>query len=420
MRKIGVKKLLLISYYFPPLGLAGVTRARHLFRLLPEFGWESHILTVKPIAYRGFEPELLEGLDQTRIHRCGSYDPQRIMHLLGFSVVKAASIEAARPVSSLFFPDSKIGWVGPAIRMAKRLHAQLQFDAVMSTSPPVSAHLVGLSVSTELQIPWIADFRDPWTTRTIDREYRSKRHRSKAEALLRAIRKQASAITAVTNGVGAYVGATDIVFNAFSTEHTARWTAQSDPAKFRIGLLGTIAPNQVEPLCRLLSHLMQREPLLRSRIVADQVGTAHLPELREAFASCGVDDLLQAHGRLSREETIRLLANSSLMYLGVSKQHDQMVLTSRLFDLLASGRPLLISAPDQSDLAEFAASVSTARVSSQPDLLDQLDWVVQLIRSHQAGELRFAVPPDHALPYADSELARKISAILERITLPGA
>ncbi|MCK4574663.1 MAG: glycosyl transferase family 1, partial [candidate division Zixibacteria bacterium] len=64
-----MKRVLLVCYYFPPLGGAGVGRPLSLFRYLPQFGYECDLLTVKPVAYRGYEPELLEGLDQSRIYR---------------------------------------------------------------------------------------------------------------------------------------------------------------------------------------------------------------------------------------------------------------------------------------------------------------------------------------------------------------
>ncbi|MBD3258674.1 glycosyl transferase family 1, partial [candidate division GN15 bacterium] len=125
----GRKTALLICYYFPPLGLAGVGRPLHLVWELPAFGWDCHVLTVKPVAYRAYEPELLEGLDKSIIHRSGSRDPQRLMYLLGMRKVSAQAIDRAKSASDRFFPDSKIGWVKPAVKLGRKLCRQRRFDA---------------------------------------------------------------------------------------------------------------------------------------------------------------------------------------------------------------------------------------------------------------------------------------------------
>ncbi len=142
-------RVLLVAYYFPPLGMAGVGRPLNLFKHLPSFGYDCDLLTVKPVAYRKYEPELLDGLDLSRIYRAGSFDPQRIMYLLGIRQVNPRTIARGSAVGEKLFPDSKIGWVRPAVRLGKKLHARNQYAAVISTSPPISSHLVGMRLAKE-------------------------------------------------------------------------------------------------------------------------------------------------------------------------------------------------------------------------------------------------------------------------------
>src|SRR5512140_2538291 len=166
-------KVLLICYYFPPLGLAGVTRPLNLFKYLPQHGYDCDVLTVKPVAYRKYEPELLQGLDASRIHRAGSRDPQRLMYLLGIREVNPKTIERGGSLGESLFPDSKVGWVAPAVRLGKRLYRQNSYRAIISTSPPISSHLVGMKLAEQLGVPWVADFRDFWTLRPIEQSYQS-------------------------------------------------------------------------------------------------------------------------------------------------------------------------------------------------------------------------------------------------------
>jgi len=143
------RKTLLVCYYFPPLGGAGVGRPLALYKHLAESGWECHVLTVKPVVYRVYEPELLDGLDTSRIYRAGSYDPQRLIYLLGSRKVSDAVIRRSKRVSERFFPDPKVGWVKPAIRQGRVVASNNCYDVIISTSPPLSSHLVAKQLATE-------------------------------------------------------------------------------------------------------------------------------------------------------------------------------------------------------------------------------------------------------------------------------
>jgi hypothetical protein len=181
---------LLVCYYFPPVGGAGISRPLGLFKNLPEHGIDCDILTVKPIAYRLLEPELLDGLDESRIHRAGSLDPLRLLYLAGVRRVGASSTRRARPASRRLFPDSKIGWVSKAVRLGARLLKSSQYDAILSTSPPISCHLVAQELVRRSKLPWLADFRDPWTSYTIEDWYHSPVLAARARKLLASIRSQ--------------------------------------------------------------------------------------------------------------------------------------------------------------------------------------------------------------------------------------
>jgi len=138
-------RALLICYYFPPVGGAGINRPLGMVRHLPENGVDCDVLTVKPIAYCVMEPELLDGLDESRIHRAGSTDPLRLLYLAGVHRLGRGSARRARPASRRLFPDSKIGWVRPAIRLGADLLKSAKYDIIMSTSPPISCQGTGLA-----------------------------------------------------------------------------------------------------------------------------------------------------------------------------------------------------------------------------------------------------------------------------------
>lgn len=414
-----MKRLLLVSYYFPPVGGAGITRARNLMRLLPANGWDCHILTVKSIAYRTFEPELLDGLDQGRIHRSGSFDPQRLLRLLGVETVSAAFVEQGKGISGQFFPDPKVGWAKPACRKGIELHSTYHFDAIMTTSPPISAHLVGLSLSKRLRIPWVADFRDPWTTRTIEQEFRSPGLQKRAHGLLDTIIANSDAQIAVTDGIRKYLGATDMIHNAFDSTFAARWTASPDPSMFRIGISGTTTAEQVAPLARLIDSMISADQSLAGRISIELVGSCEEPKMQHLIDSYqGI--IWNRHGRCRRDETISLLSRCGLLYLGVTEGQGPMVLTSRIFDLLPSGRPIVVFASRDSDLCRFASQIPAAHWFDWSSNASAAALIGDTFNRHQSGAMQLNPLPDWSMQYADSELARRVAAVLDRVTSAGA
>ncbi len=165
-----MKRVLILAYYFPPLGMGGVQRVAKWVKFLPRFGWAPHILTVQPIRYHAFDASLLAEVDGIPVTRTESLDPARLAKRF-FPRSENAAVPAQSVSSSgrlqkwlrfLLLPDSKIGWYPIAVRTARRLIDTLQPEAIISTSPPLTAHLVALHIKKSFGLPWVADFRDGW------------------------------------------------------------------------------------------------------------------------------------------------------------------------------------------------------------------------------------------------------------------
>lgn len=159
------RNVLVIAYYFPPLGLSGVQRTLKFVKYLPQFGWTPTVLTVEPTGYYAQDPSLLGELGpEVRIERVASNDLNRLFRRKG--TVKMPN-EAARRAfsfaSDLFFiPDNKIGWRKKALKRASELASERKFQVVFSTAPPFTDHLIALEMREKFNIPLVVDYRDPW------------------------------------------------------------------------------------------------------------------------------------------------------------------------------------------------------------------------------------------------------------------
>ncbi|UCD64711.1 MAG: hypothetical protein JSW34_04555 [Candidatus Zixiibacteriota bacterium] len=410
------ERVLLVCYYFPPLGGAGVSRPLALYKHLPKHGIECDVLTVKPVAYRQYEPELLDGLDTARIYRAGSHDPQRLMYLLGIRQVREAAISRGRKLSGRFFPDPKAGWVRPAVRLGRVLATNRHYGCVISTSPPVSSHLVARKLAAEFKLPWIADFRDFWTGYKAEDWFDKPRLIRRAKSLLNEITSEAAKVTVVSPAIGDYLRAGDVIFNSFDEERARRWRLPANNDYFSIGVLGTLDHlRPIEPLLKLLAHLRAERPQCYDRLRVIQVGRIDLPGFESQLAKYDLRDKVFSHGFQKRNTTIELLSESSILYLGFSAPYDRWLVTGRLFDMLASGRPILAAAGRDSLVAGLIGDTPHGCCYDAGNLSQAVQFVEQKVESFLSGEKVCQLNPDYAARFSSQNMAAKFAKIIREL-----
>ncbi|MEM6773180.1 MAG: glycosyltransferase, partial [Bacteroidota bacterium] len=210
------KKLLLITYYWPPCGGVAVQRWLKHVKYLGEFGWDVVVYTADGADYPSRDDALLQEVpDNVQVIRQPIWEPYGIYRKLtgrkeGEQMQSAFNVEDKKPSlmqrlavwvrSNYFIPDARKFWVRPSVRFLKEWLAEHSVDAVVTNGTPHSCHLIGLALRQSFpNLPWLADFRDPWTG--ID--YFSTlplgtRARAKHEKLERQVMQQADFITTVS------------------------------------------------------------------------------------------------------------------------------------------------------------------------------------------------------------------------------
>ena len=172
-----MKRLLIITYYWPPTGGSGVQRWVKFSKYLPESGWQPVVYTPENPEQLARDESLLADIpacaEVIKTHITEPYEVYR--RLTGgkkgegeVNPVNAQKKNWKQRLSlwvrgNCFIPDPRIGWVRPSVRFLKKYLAEHPVDAVVTTGPPHSVHLIGLGLKKALGLRWIADFRDPWT-----------------------------------------------------------------------------------------------------------------------------------------------------------------------------------------------------------------------------------------------------------------
>jgi hypothetical protein len=161
MAEDGFRKVLIIAYYFPPMGLSGVQRTVKFAKYLSQYGWKPTVLTVNPAGYFAFDDTLLKEAEAAgvRIVRTNSRDVNRFFTK---EVVIKLPSERTRKILQyigdwFFIPDTKVGWKSLALKRATELLEQEQFDMIFATAPPQTGLLIGTVLKKRFKLPFVVE-----------------------------------------------------------------------------------------------------------------------------------------------------------------------------------------------------------------------------------------------------------------------
>jgi glycosyltransferase involved in cell wall biosynthesis len=352
------KNILLISYFFPPLGMAASGRPYALFRYLPRFGYRVEVVTIKNIAFYGYDHTLLNDQDEQHLHRTGSLDPARMMHLLGLGAKQFKSTPRSA-AGWLYRPDLKRFWNYFALRKTRELLKRKNFAAIITTSPPPSSHIVGLKLKQKYNLPWVADFRDLWLSRPIEEVYRNQSLIRSAQALKSKIVEHADQLVAVNNSIAAYLepdkSKVEVITNGADPGLEVAWRENSPPKdSFIIGLLGTI--NELCPIDQLIAggnRLISAKPALKEKIRIMHIGCTDQAYLDRLLKNYRDKIIFESIGYLPRKRAIAEMSRADVLFISTESTRQFHILPSRLFDLLLSGKPIIGMVPAESDAARL-------------------------------------------------------------------
>ena len=381
------KKVLMISYYFPPMGMSGVQRTLKFAKYLPDHGWEPHVLTVSRPSYFAFDPSLVEDLPPgTRVHRTASCDALSVLALLKGRASASADQELDPPeqlrraaslcTQALFQPDNKIGWLPFAIRTGTRLLANGSFDLVYSTAPPYSDHLVGLLLKARCNLPLVVDFRDGWTQNPLH-TYVTPVHLKLNQLLERLVLRQADAVVSINSWIEHGLRRASplepaakfsVISHGYDPEDFESSQGELLPPKdvFVVGYAGTFYGARTPRYFLQALHLLLEEmPRLRPRIRAVFVGVFRKSN-RRLVRDLHLEDVVEIVEYAQHRQCIQYLLRSHLLWLTIPE--GPTVSTSKLYEYIGARRPILACVPAQGAAAQVVRELGDGKVVEPDDV----------------------------------------------------
>ena len=433
--------IVLVAYYFPPLGGVGSQRALSFARHLPSLGFDVVVVTPKRGAY-GLDPTLpADGsMPGVRVVRTGSFEPAVIARKLrpgkGSASDAGDMVEGVdggaigsfvrRALSATFyFPDHARGWVGPAARAAKKAARATNAVAIVSTSPPVSAHLAAVKAAHALALPAVLDFRDLWTAHRDegDRSPRVEAERRLEHELLHA----AAAVTTVSDACRKWLlmrygsGAAKpfrVLRNAFEESDFADAPPPRDAGVFRIVHAGTLygAKQDTTAFFRALARLRAAGTFGDRRVEVVLAGKVDSQAV-DAARAAGCADLLVLPGFVSHAEALRLLRSATVNLLLTWSEPGPVadgVCPGKMYEQMAAGRPVLALALPSCEAVSLLTETGGALVAGPHDGAAIETALARLAAADARGDAALAVPPRTAAVarFSRKSVARELADLL--------
>jgi glycosyltransferase involved in cell wall biosynthesis len=366
-------KVLLVTMYFPPAGGGGVQRPLKLAQYLPALGIETHVLAPDDPKWVHRDPELRVPT-QAWVHRVRYLGPRarkpaEELRAASGTVGKAV-LQAQVTARRLLLPDASVTWNLTAIPAAIRLVRREGIDAVLTTSPPGSVHLVGAAVKRATGARWLADLRDPLVANQHRRADTTATRARQAtnERLARLVARQADAIACVADAIAEEVrsleptGPVRTIANGCDFDDFAG--LEYEPAsRFRITHAGSFfGRRDPRPFLEALAGS-------GLDVVARFVGDFRTSD-RDWAEDLGLGDRLELVPYAPRGEALRLQRDSEALLLLVpdADGRGRGVLSGKVFEYLAAARPILAVVPPDGAAADLIRSTGSGVVVAPHDV----------------------------------------------------
>jgi glycosyltransferase involved in cell wall biosynthesis len=405
-------KLLIATMYFPPAGGAGVHRPLKLAGHLAELGFDVHVLAPDDPKWVHRDPSL-EPPASLSVHRVRNLGPaarRPSEELYGAGPLDRLGIRARVAFRRVLVPDASVIWSLAAIPAALKIIRRERIDAVLTTSPPISVHLVGLAAKRAGAVRWVADLRDSFLTP--DR----RRHVRGEPQLARMVARRADAIVAATRGIAeemralAPMGPVELIENACDFEDFEGLEYRRGE-RFRLTHTGSlIGRRTTRPF---LEALARADGDTVARFVGG-LRAADVPYAEEL----GLGQRLELLPFQPRDRALALQRDSDalLLLLAESGSAGRKVLSAKVFEYLAAGRPILAVVPPEGEAAELVR-VTGAGVVVAPEDVDGIAAALgELERRWRDDELEpLELSPELRQRLSRRERAERLAALLRRI-----
>lgn len=432
-----MKKVLIITYYWPPSGGPGVQRVLKFAKYLPYFGWEPVILTVENGEYPAIDKTLLDEIPDS----CTVYKTKTAELSALYKKFTGMKTGDSIPVSTLaqktttwkqklsnyirlnfFIPDAKIGWIPYAIRKGKKIIEKEKPDIIFSTSPPPTVHLIAAKLAGWSGIQWVADFRDPWTKIHYLQQQRinpvSKRINKNLE---KKIIENCNAATCVSNNFVNLLTKTNnakftVITNGFDIEINCPVAKNAD--KFTILYIGGLIWTRYYPdFISSVAKLFENGKLNPSFIEFQFVGSIEKDIREDIQGKFKHVPNVKFIDYVTHPKALEFMHKADLLLLFLEKGNDyEGHIPGKLFEYLSTGNPILGIGNKNGDTAKIIEKTNAGKIF-EPGEIDKIEEEIISQFNHWRDKIpsEREINTDEVNKYTRKRLTHKLAELFDSL-----
>lgn len=398
------------------MGMGGTQRSAKFVKYLPKYNWDPIVVTVKDVHYYAHDDSLLKEIRNCKIIQTESYDPLRLFARLRKTSSINKKIERSLSQNRklkfltlanhfisrwLLIPDSKVLWLPFALKNSLSIIRKHKIEIIYTTSPPQSAHLGGLLLKLITGIKWIADFRDDWTggeSQPCPTIVHAFINRLMEKFVLKFADRAIGMCDHLTKNLRNKCGHTFqsnkflTIMNGYDREDFSGLKNLPLNSRFTITHCGSISRvSDPEPFLKAIQILFQQRPYLKNQILIQFFGTDLYSRLEYLLQKLELVQKIDRIQYLPHREALAEIMRSHLLLLTIFKRTNEEIITGKVFEYLASGKPILMISSD-GEVAQIIRSLDRGIVVNNHDIQGIQQAVLNYFQKFQEGEIKFNDP----------------------------
>ena len=423
------KKALIITYYWPPAGGPGVQRWLKFVKYLPDYNIQPIVYCPKnpsyPIIDESLTKELSKDIVVLKQPIKEPYKLARLFSKKAASTISSGVIPKEKKQSviekvmlfvrgNFFIPDARKNWVKPSVDFLTDYIQKENIETIITTGPPHSLHLIGLQLKQKLDVKWIADFRDPWTTIG----YHKKLKLTKASQLkhqdleLKVLNSADQLIVTSENTKREFEFKTNqpiaVITNGYDTTISERPKKDS---KFTIAHIGSLlSERNPKHLWEALSELINENEAFKTDFELKLIGVVSDDVLQEIY-SHNLKDYTNVVGYVSHDDAIKAQMQSQvLLLIEIDSEDTKAIIPGKLFEYMISNTPILAIGPKDSDVERIIKSTNTGTYFFYEANNTLKSQILAYFNAYKENTL--VTQPIGLKPYSRKELTKTLSELI--------
>ena len=427
------KKILIITYYWPPAGGPGVQRWLKFAKYLPEFGWQPIIYTPENPSYPLLDESLMKDVPKDlEIVRTKIWEPYQLAEKLNKSnkKFKAGQFDVGQNQSwksklsiwvrgNFFIPDARVFWVKPSTEFLEKYLKENKIETIFTSGPPHSMHLIGLNLKKIMpNLKWIADFRDPWTEISYYKHLKLTNKSDKKHRFLESEVFKNADITLATsytdaenfrkNGANAFC-----ITNGFDESDSNAETLQSSNSQtqFTLSYIGVLEQlRNPENLWKALDNLVKTNSDFAENFSLKFVGRID-DKILETIKNSSLKNHILNLGYVSHDKAVDEMSKSSLLLItNFPNDSSKGIIPGKIFEYLATGKQIISFGPEKADVAKILNETKAGKHFGYKDSKEIEDFILEKFELWKNGNL--SENTENIEQFSRKNLTKQLSEIL--------